>query len=194
MRENTFTPFVFLLSIIFLTGCISCKKQLDGSSLPPITQTGANTFGFLLNGQLWTPDPDKGLIYTPHLKIGVNFSTNGYFSAFNGFFTISASKNVGNYGQTISISSSNLNAITTPYTYKLSDTSRYEIDFADHNDLVANGCQFISHFTNYQTGSLTITRLDTLNKIISGTFNAAMYQVECGDTVKITDGRFDMKF
>jgi hypothetical protein len=41
--------FLFMLAI---TGCTSCKKEVtDASGLPPATQTGAKTFGCLINGK-----------------------------------------------------------------------------------------------------------------------------------------------
>lgn len=47
--------------------------------------------------------------------------------------------------------------------------------------------------TNTLTGKLTITKLDQTKQIISGTFyyNAVSSK---GDTVHVTDGRFDMQY
>ena len=52
------TPLLLLAALLVLS---QCKKKDPGpaptpeSLLPPATQTGANTFGCLLNGQPWTP-------------------------------------------------------------------------------------------------------------------------------------------
>jgi hypothetical protein len=40
---------------------------------------------------------------------------------------------------------------------------------------------------------LNITKLDTVNQIISGTFNTTLYDPK-GDSVVISDGRFDVMY
>jgi len=50
-----------LLSIIILSTilAVSCQQEeIAPPELPPITQEGANTFGCLINGEVWLP-------YTP---------------------------------------------------------------------------------------------------------------------------------
>jgi len=49
--------FLFLALPLLL---VSCKKNDPVSALPPETQTGANTFGCLVNGQPWTPQGNDG--------------------------------------------------------------------------------------------------------------------------------------
>lgn len=43
------------------------------------------------------------------------------------------------------------------------------------------------------SGSMTITKLDRTNRLIVGIFNATLSKAGC-DTIKITNGRFDVKF
>ena len=43
------------LLLAALLGLSQCKKHDPESALPPATQTGASTFGCLVNGQAWTP-------------------------------------------------------------------------------------------------------------------------------------------
>ena len=40
---------------------------------------------------------------------------------------------------------------------------------------------------------LTITKLDKVNRILSGTFEFAQVK-QCYDEVRITDGRFDVRY
>jgi hypothetical protein len=42
-------------------------------------------------------------------------------------------------------------------------------------------------------GELALTKLDKINKIASGTFNCIIPIPNC-DTLKVTDGRFDIKY
>lgn len=62
----------FLLVPLALLGLSQCKKNepAPADQLPPATQTGANTFGCLPNGQPWTPSGSNGtdnykVIYDP---------------------------------------------------------------------------------------------------------------------------------
>jgi len=178
---------IYLLAIItMVNSCSSCKKDtLDSNGLPAATQTGANTFGFLLNGQPWTPQGNNG---TANLSIDVDFGFN------NGIFTISSYKIVNNNSnskQTFGVGiSDSLNFITSyPKTFTITKNGVLGFSF-----LQRNGCSFDYFDTTItRTGSLTITKLDKTNRIIAGTFNAILSQQNC-DTVKITEGRFDMKF
>lgn len=66
------TLLFFSLSFMLLTS-MKCKKDNQDPNkeqLPAITQTGANTFGFLLNGEVYLPTksffhPDFDLSYDP---------------------------------------------------------------------------------------------------------------------------------
>ena len=69
-----------------------------------------------------------------------------------------------------------------------------------YSDTLLNSCSNIANDTLVagvkniiSYGELIITKLDKNAGIISGTFNATLYKPGC-DTLKITDGRFDMKF
>jgi hypothetical protein len=52
--------FSAAIAFTFILMTSSCKKN-NGSSLPPATQTGAHTFGCLINGQVFTPGGGDGL-------------------------------------------------------------------------------------------------------------------------------------
>ena len=69
---------VSIFSSIFL---ISCRKEnTDEELLPPITQNGANTFGCLINGKIYT---QKGFLQnTPNFQLSVDTNFNdGSFGA-----------------------------------------------------------------------------------------------------------------
>jgi len=55
MNNKLFIHLIFLS--IFFISIAGCKKHKSNpiDQLPPATQTGANTLGFLLNGEPWTP-------------------------------------------------------------------------------------------------------------------------------------------
>ncbi|MBC7919842.1 MAG: hypothetical protein H7Z75_02010, partial [Ferruginibacter sp.] len=47
----------------------------------------------------------------------------------------------------------------------------------------------------YQKGTLTLTRFDLAKRIIAGRFESTLFRPDAPtcDTVRITDGRFDME-
>ena len=96
------------LLLAALLGLSQCKKKEPGpaptpeSLLPPATQTGANTFGCLLNGQLWTPAGADG---TSNYSVYYDPSFGG--GSFN-ITTYRYSNNKADTKQSISIGMSGL--------------------------------------------------------------------------------------
>ena len=183
------TTILLLLLITFtIAGCSSCKKNVDTSSdnpygLPNATQEGKNTLGFLLNGQPWTPKGQVGL--SANLTVNVDLGYN------QGVFVIGAYRYTSSTGIqepfTIGIRDS-LKFFQFPITVPLSKTSLYGITYRNVQ------CDYFNQQGNVQcNGNLTITKLDKSSQILSGTFNATFYKPGC-DTIKITEGRFDMKY
>lgn len=175
--------FLIITITICTLSCSSCKKETvtDPNGLPTATQTGANTLGFLLNGQPWKPE---GFAGTSNLSIDVDFGyKNGIFSI--AAYQVISSNNITDFG--IGIADS-LNFVNAPKTFKLGSNTLFGVYYSKDT------CTY-DYFSNsiYRTGSLTITRLDKTARIISGTFYATLAKQGC-DTVKITDGRFDMKY
>ena len=85
--------------------------------------------------------------------------------------------------------SDSLNLTNTPASFFLNKIGIFGLTFIERN-----ACTY-DYFdsTVIKNGVLTITKLDHSNRIISGTFNAILFKQGC-DTIKITEGRFDMKF
>ena len=81
-----------------------------------------------------------------------------------------------------------LNFTNAPVTYSLTNNSLLGVAYTD------SICSFFStENSTVVSGNLTITKLDRINRIISGTFNATLNKDGCSE-IKITEGRFDMKF
>ncbi len=170
---------LLILTIFCFAKCE--KEKLDFNGLPAATKEGKNTLGFLLNGQPWTPKGYNGT---------ANFSIDFDPGLRNGIFSISAYKIITNNDRSyfgIGVNDS-INIIKPPKTYSIGNNSLYGIYFSDNN------CT-LDYFDNTirRTGTLTITKLDRVNRIISGNFNATLSKNGC-TTISITEGRFDMKF
>ncbi|MBC7652336.1 MAG: hypothetical protein H7101_11365 [Deinococcales bacterium] len=174
-----------ILSLITITllsslGCSSCKKETPNpNNLPPITQTGSNTFGCVINGVTWTP---RGVRGTGNLSID-------YDAGFNqGIFNIVAYNFKPAIAEQLIIGvRDSLNFINAPKTLILNRQSLYSISYNQP-------CDYFNQLSDVESnGTMTILKLDRINRIISGNFNATLIKQGC-DTIKITDGRFDMKF
>jgi hypothetical protein len=143
--------------------------------LPPATQVGANTLGCLINGQVWvahTCDPNLTSVHADWSQDGFTLSgarKNGAGTTQILSFTIDSMNHIGSY--TIGPMASTGWARFTNYSANCYYSS----------DSAATG------------GELMLTKLDRTNYIISGTFEAILYSPTCGDTLRVTDGRFDVR-
>ncbi len=151
--------------------------------LPPETQTGANTFGCLIDGKVFIPkgDPFGGAI----IKAAYQF-VNGRNSLLLSGRRSSAVNNgsstyVGLYGDSLFINVG---------TYSLLSEGteglfRFYGVYSQGN---------IDYYTNQiNRGQLTIKRFDTVNHIISGTFWFDAKNNE-GTKIEVRDGRFDLPY
>ena len=172
--------FSATLLLAALLGLSQCKKADPdpASQLPPATQTGAGTFGCLVNGQAWTPQGNDGTsnynVYYDHTYRGGNFGVNTY-------------RINGGFAQYIIFGGDSINHTGI---YSLSRSLR-TVFFSDSQKPIA--CQdYSGQAGQYRRGTLTITRLDRQAGIISGTFAFTLYKPGC-DSVRVTQGRFDRK-
>ena len=184
MKHNI---YILLLAItIGFTQC--CKEKPTNSDdnnlpgLPPATQTGANTLGFLLNGEPWTPAGNNG---TANLSIDFDPGFN------NGIFGIAAYKaSPTTISQIVIWVKDSLNFITIPKQYYIDSVSLGGVSFTDNES-----CERHSYDSrNYSSGILNITKLNRVAGILAGDFHCLLFNPSCGDTIKITNGRFDIKF
>ena len=170
----------YLLPLLTLLALAHCtKKDPDPvDQLPPATQTGANTFGCLVNGQAWTP---KGYNGTSNYSVAVDPTYHG------GNIDVRAYRYSGDFFQYIIIGGDSMNRAGT---FSLNINPR-SVFFTDTGKELA--CQnFDGSSGQYRRGSLTITRLDLQAGIISGTFAFTLYKPGC-DSVRVTQGRFDKR-
>jgi hypothetical protein len=171
-------------AILILAGC---KKenvnQLD--LLPPETHTGAYTFGCLVNGNAFLPKGPSNTIQCAYQFI-YDMNDKGYF------FQLSAADNsnsshirsVGVFTDSLPITDGMVIDLTTYATPGKAYGQYYKDD--------------IITYSTYQTtdvvkGQLIITYLDEIKQIVAGTFWFDAIDKN-GDTVKVTEGRFDMLF
>jgi hypothetical protein len=173
-----------LLACIFIFA--QCKKDKQSSTsdnpygLPNATKEGKNTLGFLLNGVAWRP---KGFNGTANLSIDLDFNFN------EGIFNIASYRTINTDTEQFTIGvSDSLNLINLPHTFSIQPNSPFGVSYTK------GFCDYFSKdASTTATGTLTLTKLDRSNRIISGIFNASLSKSGC-QLVNITEGRFDMAY
>ncbi len=173
---------IFLLLLTTFT--LSCCNKDDAPSqqtselekLPPATQNGANTVGCLLDGKAFLPG---------------NFpnATNCFYQLVD-----------GEYYFAMAFGNTNFNAINIDVgvgTQKLQIQQYEQYDLYELTDYNAYGGYNFGTFnyttTHTHTGKFTITKLDEINHIVSGTF---WFDVLDNNEVvhQIREGRFDFEY
>lgn len=184
--------YLILLLILF-TFC-SCKKQKPSNpveQLPAATQTGANTFGCLINGQ-------AVVIHKPFGDLSPSFgcqyqliypNVSGYTFNLNGTDKID-----GCHFRTVGIFLDSIQLAQNTYILNTGVVKYGRRGLVD----IANGCPpspLLTYWTDSTiTGQLTITHFDQQKQIVSGTFYFDAIESPSHDTVHVTDGRFDMMY
>ncbi len=177
--------YIFVIAVTLILA--QCRKKAitvftkPVEELPLPTQEGKNTCGFLVNGKLWLP---KG-------KVG-NGSSNlkwwydaGYH---NGTFNIHGYRYDKSEGEKFTSFVIAIDNFKTPGIYNLNTAGRVS-GYSDYN----KSCIYypedtISNLNNH----INITRFDLSQRIVAGTFQFTLVKTGC-DTIRITQGRFDIK-
>lgn len=184
-------PLVLLTTLLALAG--GCKKDDPEpiSTLPPATQTGANTFGCLLNGEAWLPGGYRNM-GGQERKFTVYYPNKGQFK---GEFTLTGRRVGTGYNEEIQLA---LNAVDHAGTYLINvEAVPYPsalpwLDQGVYRTYKPTTREYIT--SSKRTGSLTITRLDTVAHVIAGTFSFTAEELGGTSTVNVTDGRFDINY
>ncbi|WP_046758677.1 DUF6252 family protein [Kordia jejudonensis] len=160
----------------------SCNNDDDHPTnpvdqLPAATQTGENTFGCLLDGEVFLPSGG-----TNPLDCVYQFVDGGYYFALQG-----NKRDSNNNLINISIGTINSQLIEGEIFQLLENqdgnvTARYSFN------------SIFNYTTQIYTGELEITKLDETNQIVSGTFWFDVEDPISGEIREIREGRFDMQY
>ena len=175
----------FALTLILISaGLISCKK--DVSELPPATQSGANTFGCKIDGNFWVPAGFGVVPTAPKLEARIagtdlflnarNFSSSPTESEFEIFVRGLTETGTGNYTLSGGGFYPDYNNSFAYYVHR---------KFTPDNEWVT---------TSPYTGTVNITKIDSINHFVSGTFQfQAINLYNAPQPISVTEGRFDVK-
>ena len=179
----TITKFLLLLILLDLSVCTGCKDK-EWTTLPPETQTGANTFGCMIDNELFI-----GGYFAPWMQTALSASYN----------VISDKLYIGAYGKINEQAAGSISMeIDTPrenFTQNLSLASYMPSSY--HPTTSSTGTICIN-FETINDGKCTITKLDTIQKIVSGQFEfigkCTFNYNDSTVTKQLMQGRFDLKF
>lgn len=176
---------IFLSLMISTTSCNNDDDNNNGETLPPATQTGANTVGCLVNGEVFLPK-SEGI--NPAVVVNYEFVDGDFF------FLLNFKDQRGTINEFVSIKTRFIE-LEQNETYSLNKNFDDDGDFAGgggaYRPSTLDNGEYLT--TSSITGELTITRLDLSNSIISGTFWFDAINEE-GEIVEIRDGRFDYEY
>ncbi len=189
---------IFLLLFLVIGGSwlFSCHKEpppntlpppIDYNVLPPITQTGANTFGCLVNGKVWVP----------HIDVRSFDPTRHDMSA-----SIHESNSTGGGG--ISCTLLDFDRKQDDFMSMGFGPTYFDTVICYGNTVLLPRC--VANFRILENGYsiapkdsldnwVKISAIDTEKNIVAGTFQFTMYNDQNkNDKVLITNGRFDMVY
>lgn len=170
---------MFALVLLFCTS--KCRDEED--ALPAETYIGYDTFGCLVNGEVWI---NKGHDHFAAPNTGMD--------VYSDQFKIVASKTTNLIRQFVIIE------IKKPLkeTVYFLNSLQCQAYFGDE----INNCFYKTDTVQY-SGKLEITKIDSINYIVAGRFSFkaskyinVLYTIngQCDSSVTITDGRFNIEY
>ena len=190
--------------IIFVFLFISCGPNDDDGTkakLPEVTTEGKNTFGCKIDDQIFLPRDSGGLNLSDPVPIlkALYVYDNYYFGGYR--LNIFADNEILRKSIRIEMTGSQTpleEGAIYPIIVEENDNIHATYDFWDK--IVWNGDGtgyqpvYEYHTNNEVYGEMEIIKLDTTNKIISGTFWFDCKEVNNGEIARIREGRFDIKY
>jgi hypothetical protein len=188
----------FLLPLLFLV--IACSNDSNPENgLPKETQTGANTFGCLINGKLYKPRCEKPSVAFPQWGMVVWGSPSSY-----NYTEIEVRDLKSEFGFNLllhieSMNSVGINTTTIDESNGLSGIDGLQNNYLHctiYDKVTSNYKKYISY---QNSGTINITKLGYASNnpnngfIISGTFSGNLRNIDNpNEEIKITKGRFDI--
>jgi hypothetical protein len=189
------TLFAFLIGIVALT----CHKSndlapyagplpIDYTVLPPATQEGKNTIGCKVNGKVWVPRAALGAIFYNDVRVMFSEKGKDEFSSIE-LNLVDIDEKIQDW-MLFEFRPIYLKPMDYHTSSDTSDTKRFCVSMHRSGDRY----NIDYSKTNY-SNQFSITKIDTINNFFSGTFKFTVYNKDNPeDSLKITEGRFDLKY
>ena len=185
--KTIFLKITFLLYIGLLINCTSSNDPED--ELPAITQTGANTFGAIVEGNVFVPK-DKTGYYAPGggRPRGLNISSGDGIVTKN-YYAISTANYINIY---IYLYIPEDRPEQKEYTFKSSPGVGSGLDTPNfpHVFCYINDRKYISY---ENSGTINFQKIDFNQEVCAGVFSGKLKnENNPTDIIEITEGRFDL--
>lgn len=158
-------------SLLFLALCamlltsMKCKKDyIEKNELPPITHEGKDTFGCYVNGEIFLPR--SGSMYGG--AITVTKTGNKFYIKMADDFNVSR-------------------MIIIELEHNINANSLKCIKFSQGGNCSTENCTDVNN-------NIINLKMNETNKTISGQFNAILPSTSSCPEIRLTDGRFDLKY
>jgi len=193
-KVNNLILLLIVLSLS-MTSCKSDDEDVFTPTLPPITQTGANTFGCYIDGKLLVPRDGEGTFNSPSHG-ATCFGTGNYPTDYNSSLTIHDYTGNARFMQ---IYFQDIQRGVNEYNIQQSNCQNMVT--GNPNPTMNLYCRIKDETTQESkyycsienTGILNITRYDVSTGILSATFScSAVNKDDANDIIEITEGRFDI--
>ena len=191
------TKILLFLAILSLVACSSDDATTKDpfAQLPPETQTGANTFGCIINNQVFYPRDGTSTLFNPGGR-GLILWGDSSVPIGSGSYIELEIRNLqdGKPANSMIIHLQDLPQIGAgEYVWKESnfynsiDGLMQNYVYAKVYDASVNGWRYYGSYEN--SGKVTITKY---NNIISGNFSGKLRLLNGAEEIEILNGRFDI--
>ncbi|RUA35319.1 MAG: hypothetical protein DSY77_02815 [Bacteroidetes bacterium] len=189
-----------LLLLTFILIASSCQKEEIEveDELPPITQEGLNTFGCKIDGEVLVPkDGDPGFLSrgTKGLTAGNPHAGENPVESYFFIRALNAQDEGGDY---VFLYIPELEVASEYELGNSTGSTTYENNSPNHAIVISyDGETTGKRYLSFEGGgSIVIDRYDTINTIISGTFEFDVIKESdpFSDTLSVTEGRFDINW
>lgn len=187
---------VLLTATLLLALMTGCKKDdpvpYPLNKLPHATQSGENTFGCIINGEPW-------VAYAPFNPIGgklrATYDEEYYGADYNRRLWLASYRIITSYDwNKDSLASSfgfDIRPILGIGSYEKNNLETYKIS----HTIVSPGPTRIYELDSLSPFHIQITKLDTVKKIVSGTFEMDLRRtIDSNEILQIRHGRFDARY
>ena len=194
MKKQTLIIAIIVISSI----AGSCNKEDETEQLPPITQTGANTFGFVFDGVVFTPTDSNSRGF------GIDGGGTSGISVFGDY---SGTEHYSNRIEAKRYTNIKNVRVINVYIYQVAEIGvgvynlgaynireGYKQPYNNYISIYAKSPttgSWTEYYSYENSGEINVTRKDEDNVVFSGTFYARLRSND-GEIVEVTQGRFDI--